>query len=147
MNIQLIFKQFQYYLPFEKRQSAFDNASKLLYDAFPKHYTGQRVIDRWAECQLYVQHVIALNERYLQEDCDLAPYRPTAEFVRLMSHAAWYICSDRHPVLVIESLTSDRYLFELARTLPVKQPNGDIEFARPLLEDQLFFTVKGAADG
>ena len=73
----------------EARQSAFDNASTLLYEAFPKQYTGQRVLDKSTECQLYIQHVKALNEHYLREDSDLAQCRPTADFTKLMSYAAW----------------------------------------------------------
>ena len=66
------------------------------------------------ECQLYVQHVIALNEHYLAEDSLLTRYRPNAEFIKLMCHTAWYVDSDHCAGLVVKALISDRYLFEIA---------------------------------
>ncbi|KAL8697964.1 MAG: hypothetical protein Q9201_006831, partial [Fulgogasparrea decipioides] len=77
---------FEYYLSPHERQGAFGIASKLLYEAFPKGFFVQTYEDYWAAGQPYIEHVVALNERYLREESDLAQYRPMAEFAKLISH-------------------------------------------------------------
>ncbi|KAL8719115.1 MAG: hypothetical protein Q9181_008103, partial [Wetmoreana brouardii] len=76
---------FECYLSADERQGAFNNASKLLCKAFPKEYLGRTHYDNWAAGQPYIQHVVALSEHYLREESDVAQYRPTAEFAKLMS--------------------------------------------------------------
>ncbi|KGO70255.1 Tetratricopeptide-like helical [Penicillium italicum] len=88
---RLVQTEFEYHLSVEERRQSFINTSKLLFDVFPRSYTGQRVLDNWDTCQLYIPHVIRLNEHYLKQDKNLSKYQPCAEFVKLMAFGAWYL--------------------------------------------------------
>jgi hypothetical protein len=73
-----------------ERQIAFENASKLLLDAWPRAYSGQRVSDQWPQCQMFIQHVLSLNEHYLNDaKKGERNYKGTVEFAELMSHVGW----------------------------------------------------------
>ncbi|KAL9593091.1 MAG: hypothetical protein Q9179_006109 [Wetmoreana sp. 5 TL-2023] len=90
---RLVQAEFEYYLSPHERQGAFGIASKLLYEAFPKGFFVQTYEDYWAAGQPYIEHVVALNERYLREESDLAQYRPMAEFAKLISHTGTYLAA------------------------------------------------------
>jgi hypothetical protein len=75
-----------------ERQQAFENASKLLFDAWPQAYSGQRVSDQWPQCQMFIQHVLSLNEHYLKDaKIGEGKYKGTAELAELMSHVGWWV--------------------------------------------------------
>lgn len=89
---RLVQAQFEYYMDHGERQVAFENASKLLLDAWPRAYSGQRVSDQWPQCQMFIQHVLSLNEHYLKDaKKGERKYKGTVEFAELMSHVGWYL--------------------------------------------------------
>jgi hypothetical protein len=82
------FHQFQHYLSPESRQIAFEQASKLICDVFPKTHTGQRFTGKWHDCAMYIQHVIILNAHYIEGGMALSA---PSEFATLMGWASWYV--------------------------------------------------------
>lgn len=93
------------------RQCAFEQTSKLLYDAFPKEHTGQRFTGRWHDCGLYIQHAIVLNSHYLRNDPTSNGYSVPPEFAKLMAWCSWYNTISFIPDFANQKL---RYLFEIA---------------------------------
>lgn len=91
------FHQFEHYLDPVSRQIAFEQASKLLYEIFPKRHTGQRFTGKWNDCALYIQHVIILNTHYIEGEALSAP----SEFATLMGWASWYVSAAAPSVLTI----------------------------------------------
>lgn len=72
-----------------ERQLAFGNASKLLLDAWPRA-EGQLVSNQWPLCQLLIQHVLSLNEHYLEDaKIDQRKFKGIPEFAEIMAHVAW----------------------------------------------------------
>ncbi|KAG7287565.1 hypothetical protein NEMBOFW57_007077 [Staphylotrichum longicolle] len=82
------FHQFEHYLDPASRQTAFEQASKLLYEVFPKTHTGQRFTGKWNDCAMYIQHVIILDTHYIEEGGALSA---PSEFATLMGWASWYL--------------------------------------------------------
>ncbi|KAF5236255.1 hypothetical protein FAUST_6603 [Fusarium austroamericanum] len=52
-----IIHYFEYFLDVPARQRAFDQAAKLLCDAFPQEHIGQRFTGRWPDCAMYLFEV------------------------------------------------------------------------------------------
>ena len=69
---RLIATQFRRFLEPQKLQKAFHEASILMYNAFPKRpkeagATRANLYNVWDKCQLWLQHVLQLKSRFLQE--------------------------------------------------------------------------------
>lgn len=88
---RLIQAEFWYNLSESERQEAFNNASKLLYEQFPKQVSGRLMLDRWSICQLYIEHVLSLVYLYRSESDKRTNLHPPVEFHKLMCNAAWYV--------------------------------------------------------
>ena len=86
---RLVQSEFCYYVTDEERQTMFDNATKLLYDAFPKQFNGRLMHSEWNTCSLYVQHVLSLARNFRTRNRDLASLHPTAEFCKLLCSCIW----------------------------------------------------------
>jgi hypothetical protein len=71
-------------------QDLFNATSILLNDAFPTQVGGQPLVLQWSDCDMYIQHVRSLAQRF-----EVFQKRPrfTApnEFVALLSNASWYL--------------------------------------------------------
>ncbi|KAL6719942.1 hypothetical protein ACLMJK_001863 [Lecanora helva] len=91
---RLVQTEFWYYLPEDERQEAFNNASKLLYESFPKQVSGRLMLDLWSTCQIYEQHVLSLVHLYNCES-ETTSLKPPLEFCKLMCNVAWYLSERR----------------------------------------------------
>jgi hypothetical protein len=86
---RLVQTEFWYYLSISERQEVFNNASMLLYAKFPRKVAGRIMFPNWGECQLYIQHVLALVMLYGSKTEDVVDLHPPVEFCKLLCHAAW----------------------------------------------------------
>jgi len=74
---------------YERKQSAFENAVHLLRHAFPLHGIARdHMTEVWDQCEIYLPHVLALHERYV-EMIDGRPPTVTIEFIELIYSCAW----------------------------------------------------------
>ncbi|KAJ9617240.1 hypothetical protein H2200_000961 [Cladophialophora chaetospira] len=76
----------------------FDAMVSVLYDAFPKQDLGRPLTDYWANCQLWIQHVVTLALRYKaytsnrpEGDIPLKGMASAELFVQLLANASWYL--------------------------------------------------------
>ena len=82
---RLVQKQFRFFLPTAGRQKAFETATRLLYEAFPQSDAKKgQLYDRWTQCQLYTQHILALKNNYKEEATGSDPLKPNIIFCKLL---------------------------------------------------------------
>lgn len=115
LNIhRLVQDEFNFQLSDSDRESVFNSAALLLYEAFPKQINGERFEDRLLICGKYIQHVyclignlnVALNaDKQLKRPPSITP---CAEYVRLMTNAAWY-CVERQDHFKLESVLENAF--------------------------------------
>ncbi|PKK44314.1 hypothetical protein CI102_10893 [Trichoderma harzianum] len=78
------------FLDGDQNQPAFDRVAFRLYGAFPKQRNGQYLHEHWEQGNLLVNHIVALNKRYL--NTSLSPQiSPTFYYIRLLSNCAWFL--------------------------------------------------------
>ena len=71
------------------RQTAFEDAIKLLYAAFPKRTAvSAQYYDQWVECEKYVPHVLSLKENYNNEIRPPNALKLIEEFCQLLADCA-----------------------------------------------------------
>ena len=106
--------EFNFQLSDSDRESVFNSAALLLYEAFPKQVNGERFEDRLPTCSKYIQHVYCLIGNFnaaLNADKQLKrppSITPCAEYVRLMTNAAWY-CVERHDHFKLEFVLENAF--------------------------------------
>ncbi|KAK1770188.1 hypothetical protein QBC33DRAFT_530334 [Phialemonium atrogriseum] len=94
---RLVQTQFRYYLDSTRRQEAFDNTVKLLFDGFGT-FQGQ-FYDKWKNCQMYIQQIISLKNHFNaereekeREGGNEEEYvKPTVRFCWLFTNAARFL--------------------------------------------------------
>ncbi|EXJ60696.1 hypothetical protein A1O7_04849 [Cladophialophora yegresii CBS 114405] len=76
----------------------FDAMVLLLFDAFPKQSQGRPLTEYWENCQLWIQHVVTLAQKYKQytsnrpeDDIPLKGMASADILVKLLANAAWYL--------------------------------------------------------
>ncbi|KAK2592574.1 hypothetical protein QQS21_009719 [Conoideocrella luteorostrata] len=74
-----------------KAQEAFQNAAALLHQCFPlQSETRSHMNEKWAECEKYISHVLAFNERYCKLS-EQVPLKLSYNFIELLYCSAWYL--------------------------------------------------------
>ena len=78
---RLVQLQFRFYMTIDGRKQNFQNASKLLFEAFPQRNADKgQFYDRWAVCRLYFQHVLSLKDQYKKARAETEPLKSCWEF-------------------------------------------------------------------
>ncbi|MCJ1309172.1 hypothetical protein MMC25_002828 [Agyrium rufum] len=78
---RLVQTQFCYYVSALDNQKAFEETICLLYEAFPQSDAKQgQLYDRWAQCQLYLQHVLSLKNKYKEAAGGQQTLQPNLRF-------------------------------------------------------------------
>jgi tetratricopeptide (TPR) repeat protein len=88
---RLVQTQFRYYLKLEDRQRAFENATLLVWAAFPSLPLGGQLYQYWEQCRLYLQHILALKDNYKRESVGPNSLKPIREFCKLLSNCARFL--------------------------------------------------------
>jgi hypothetical protein len=77
-------------LSLEDQRKVFLGAVHLLNFAFPKQAGGEPQCDKWDECSICIQHVLALAERFAIRSKKKKTSLPTSpELQELMTNASW----------------------------------------------------------
>jgi hypothetical protein len=73
-------------------QSSFDAATQLLHEAFPVQEEGRPLHKEWPRCQTYILHVVKLANLFVEfRKGQDERFKPTLDFVRLLSNCGWYV--------------------------------------------------------
>jgi len=91
---RLVQAEFRYFASSAERQTHFEAASRLLYEAFPKQ-SDERFGPRIIDCDKIIKQVYALRDNVCSPPPELTKLQPTDEFCKLMRHASWY-CVEVH---------------------------------------------------
>lgn len=86
---RLLQQQFRDWLGEERRETAYYNAARLLFEAFPKQVNMQTLHPFWPTCKQYIQHVASLGGNILKYKYNDLPWSRLETFVMLSSNAAW----------------------------------------------------------
>ena len=79
--------QFRYFLHLDERQKAFDNATALVYHAFPKQSdeTNQnQLYQQWTQCNRCLQHVLSLKDNFKEERRITKDFKASPLFCELL---------------------------------------------------------------
>lgn len=89
--LRLVQAQFKYHLSAADRQQAFENATQLLYEAFPQSNAKKgQLYDRWTQCRMHSQHLLSLKSNYKETAASPEPLEPTFLFCKLLKSFARY---------------------------------------------------------
>ncbi|KIW96826.1 uncharacterized protein Z519_02217 [Cladophialophora bantiana CBS 173.52] len=83
---------------------AFDEASKLLSNAFPKLVNGISLRKAWAECEIYAEHIMVMSKRFKQYDLKVSEVENANNFCLCLAACAWYLHETSCPPEGIELL-------------------------------------------
>ncbi|KPM45954.1 hypothetical protein AK830_g652 [Neonectria ditissima] len=72
------------------QDKVFWTTSVLLNDAFPKQNYGDPLYEQWEACSRYALHAQALSRNWRPASKEGHALRPSADFLQLVSHVAWY---------------------------------------------------------
>ena len=99
----------------ETQNATFLKALILLQKTFPSSTrTNWRLMHRWAECELYLPHVLALESR-----CNDSPsLNLPPQLAELFFHASWYLYERRLPELALPLLRTARKVYEIYNNDP-----------------------------
>jgi hypothetical protein len=69
-------------------QESFDNATRLVSEAFPSRHFGEGLYDQWNKCQVYIPHGVFLSRRYSDY---IRPGKLTGSdtYMKLIANCAW----------------------------------------------------------
>jgi hypothetical protein len=74
----------------EEYQEAFDAATQLVYEAFPKQTAGKPLQSEWKVCEAYIQHAIRLADRFHAQGASPGETpQPSEEFAELLANVGW----------------------------------------------------------
>ncbi|KAF3071475.1 hypothetical protein CFAM422_006447 [Trichoderma lentiforme] len=73
-----------------KDQLFFEQATFLLYNAFPKQVKGQYLHEHWEQANLLVNHIVTLNQRYRSASSSPRIF-PSLHYISLLSNCAWFL--------------------------------------------------------
>ena len=73
------------------RERAFNDATKLLYAAFPKRsIVAGQYYDVWVACQQYIQHLLSLKDNFKAAEKTIS-LKPIKEFSLLLTDGARWV--------------------------------------------------------
>ena len=84
--IQLAYRES---LPRNQRASVFDDASRIMFAAFPKFVNGLSMRDDWEECQKYAKHVTVLARRFDEYQLEAQNLSHARDFCLCLAACAW----------------------------------------------------------
>ena len=86
---RLVQTQFRYFIEGEGRQRAFWDAASLLLEVFP-HSGGRlgQLYAQWAQCRLYLQHVLTLAKHYKEQRTGTEGLRANQAFCWLLAYCS-----------------------------------------------------------
>jgi hypothetical protein len=84
--IQLVFREA---LTRDQQIHAFDEASKVLFIAFPKFQNGLSLRNDWAECKKYAEHVTTMVTRFKHYRFKTSELKSAKEFCLCIAACAW----------------------------------------------------------
>lgn len=75
----------------ENIQNAFDDASLLLFHAFPQQVHGRTFEPQFPQCEMFIQHLYSLRDHLSRSTVSSSSLQPSAQLCRLMCNAAYYL--------------------------------------------------------
>lgn len=69
-------------------QESFDNASRLVFEAFPSASSAGGLYSQWNKCQVYIPHGVYLSRKY-SEHIRSGKLIGSETFVKLIANCAW----------------------------------------------------------
>ena len=88
---RLIQKAFFFSLEEIERQKVFEAAVKLVNSAFPKQINARPLLDRWNECQKYIQHALTLAKIFQKHNNSRVPIQTLPELSELLKNCVWSV--------------------------------------------------------
>lgn len=83
---RMVQTQYKYFLSQQDRQKAFDDTVSLVHLAFPRmDNTKGQLYDKWAQCNLYLQHLIGLADYFKEELRISKTFKATWKFCELLN--------------------------------------------------------------
>ena len=89
LSIHRVVQEAFYYLLTGERQAAFEAAVRLVNEAFPKQIHGRPFHKVWERCELYIQEVLFLTQKFEHFRKSEFPVSAPPEFGELLKNAAW----------------------------------------------------------
>ena len=86
---RLIQKAFVFSLEDSEKQRVFEATVKLVNSAFPKQINARPLLDRWHECQKYIQHALTLAEIFRKHNSSRVPIQTLPELGELLKNCVW----------------------------------------------------------
>lgn len=88
---RLIQEEYRFWLTSERRYQCFVIAAKLLRDAFPKQIKGGPLRNEWNMCKKYIQHAIALCDRWREFKFTSQRLGDFLNLTELLTNCAWSV--------------------------------------------------------
>lgn len=88
---RLIQAAFFFSLEDAERQNVFESAVKLINSVFPKQVNSRPLLDRWHDCQKYIEHVLALAKIFQKYKDGRTPIRTLPELGELLKNCVWLV--------------------------------------------------------
>ena len=86
---RLIQKAFFFSLEDFEKQRVFEATVKLVNSAFPKQINARPLLDRWHDCQKYIQHALTLAEIFHKHNGSRVPIQTLPELGELLKNCVW----------------------------------------------------------
>ncbi|KEZ45512.1 hypothetical protein SAPIO_CDS1836 [Scedosporium apiospermum] len=89
---RMVQQYFRYHLTAAERQTTFDDAVAIVYQAFPKQDNMKaQLYEQWTECNRYVQHVLYLKSHFRIERKLNPDFKATWQFCELLKECQRYM--------------------------------------------------------
>ena len=88
---RLIQKEFLFSLKEVERQKVVEATVKLVNSAFPKQINARPLLDRWHECQKYMQHALTLAKFFHEHKNSRPPIQTLPELGELLKNCVWSV--------------------------------------------------------
>ena len=88
---RLIKAAFFFSLEAAERQNVFESAVKLINSVFPKQVNSRPLLDRWNDCQKYIEHVLALAEIFQKYQNGRNRIQTLPELGELLKNCVWSV--------------------------------------------------------
>ena len=86
---RLIQMAFLFSLENAERQKVFEATVKLVNSAFPKQINARPLLDRWHDCQKYIQHALTLAKYFRDHQNSQFPIQTLPELGELLKNCVW----------------------------------------------------------
>ena len=91
ISIHRVVQEATNYHDLQDLQDSFDNAVRLVYEAFPgkeRYLRSGALYTYWSQCQLYIPHGDFLSKKYLEHERSNS-LTGSEIFVKLLGNCAW----------------------------------------------------------